>query len=87
MERHDLLHEFPQYQEKIHQLKIADTHFSALFDEYHKIEDQVHRINTGEEVVIERGKAILASRGTFLGRSNPKGAASGRQRTKSESRP
>ncbi len=53
MERHDLLHEFPQYQEKIHQLKIADTHFSALFDEYHKIEDQVHRINTGEEVVID----------------------------------
>ncbi len=53
MERHDLLHEFPQYQEKIHQLKIDDTHFSALFDEYHSVENQVYRINSGEEVVID----------------------------------
>ena len=36
MERHDLLHEFPEYQEKIDQLKEADTHFRELFDEYHK---------------------------------------------------
>ena len=53
MERHDLLHEFPEHQEKIHQLKIDDTHFSALFDEYQKVENQVHRINTGEEVAID----------------------------------
>ncbi|MBA4135475.1 MAG: GTP-binding protein, partial [Flavobacterium sp.] len=32
MEKHDLLHEFPQYQEKIHELKVSDAHFRKLFD-------------------------------------------------------
>jgi len=53
MERHDLLHEFPEYQEKIDQLKKDDTHFKDLFDEYHKVENQINRINTGEEVAID----------------------------------
>lgn len=50
MERHDLLHEFPEFQEKIHELKVSDTHFRKLFDEYHEVEHQIHRINTGVEV-------------------------------------
>ena len=33
MENHDLLHVFPEYQEKIVQLKTEDVHFSELFDE------------------------------------------------------
>lgn len=53
MERHDLLHEFPEYQEKIHQLKVDDHHFRKLFDEYHELEHRIHRINTDEEVVID----------------------------------
>jgi len=53
MERHDLLHEFPQYAEKIHQLKVDDPHFRTLFDQYHETEHQIHRINTGEEVAID----------------------------------
>lgn len=50
MEKHDLLHEFPQYQEKIHELKVSDAHFRKLFDEYHETEHQIHRINMGSEV-------------------------------------
>jgi uncharacterized protein YdcH (DUF465 family) len=53
MERHDLLHEFPEHKEKIDQLKVADTHFRKLFDEYHKVENHVNKINTGKEVVID----------------------------------
>jgi uncharacterized protein YdcH (DUF465 family) len=53
MERHDLLHEFPEYQEKIHQLKTDNPHFRGLFDEYQKLEKEIHQINTGEEVVID----------------------------------
>ena len=53
MERHDLLHEFPEYQEKIHQLKTEDDHFRELFDQYHELEHEVHRINNGEEAVID----------------------------------
>lgn len=53
MERHSLLHEFPEYQEKIHQLKVNNRHFRKLFDDYHELEHQIHRINTGEEIVID----------------------------------
>jgi uncharacterized protein YdcH (DUF465 family) len=50
MEKHDLLHEFPEYQDKIHELKISDAHFRKLFDEYHEIEHQIRRINMGSEI-------------------------------------
>ena len=50
MEKHDLLHEFPELQEKIHELKIADDYFRKLFDAYHELEHQIHRINVGAEL-------------------------------------
>lgn len=53
MERHDLLHELPEYQDRIHQLKIDNAHFRKVFDEYHELEHEIHRINTGVEVVTE----------------------------------
>ncbi len=53
MERHDLLHEFPEYKEKLDLLKENDTHFRDLFEEYHKVENEVHRINTGEQIAID----------------------------------
>lgn len=66
MERHDLLHEFPEYQEKMNQLKVNDSHFRDLFDEYHKVENQTHKINTGEEVVIDEFAHELKARLLFL---------------------
>lgn len=53
MEKHNLQQEFPQFQEKITQLKVSDTHFKTLFDQYYKVENQIHKINTGEEVAID----------------------------------
>lgn len=50
MEKHDLKHEFPQYKEKIHDLKVNNTHFRKLFDEYHELDHDIHRIETGAEV-------------------------------------
>jgi uncharacterized protein YdcH (DUF465 family) len=50
MEFHDLLHVFPEHQEKIVQLKSENNHFSELFDEYHKIKGEVFSIKT-EEVI------------------------------------
>ena len=49
LEKHDLVHEFPQYKEKIHDLKINDRHFAKLFDEYHAVDHEVHRIEVGAE--------------------------------------
>lgn len=66
MERHDLLHEFPEHQEKMNQLKVDDSRFRDLFDEYHKIENQVHRINSGEEVVIDEFAHELKAKLLFL---------------------
>lgn len=43
-EKHDLFHEFPEYQEKIRQLKSQDNHFAKLFDEYHEVNKEVRRI-------------------------------------------
>lgn len=47
MQKHDLLHEFPEHKEKIHDLKVSDTHFRKLFDEYHEIDHQIHSYETG----------------------------------------
>jgi uncharacterized protein len=47
MQKHDLLHEFPEYKEKIHQLKINDAHFRKFFDEYHEVDHSIHSIETG----------------------------------------
>jgi uncharacterized protein YdcH (DUF465 family) len=39
--QHDLIHEFPEYREKIQELKSADAHFRKLFDRYHAINKEV----------------------------------------------
>ncbi len=49
IEKHDLIHELPEYKEKIHELKMSDKHFAKLFKEYHEVEHSVHRVETGAE--------------------------------------
>jgi len=46
MEKHDLHHEFPQHESKIHDLKMNDNHFKKLFDEYHFIDKQIHGVES-----------------------------------------
>lgn len=66
MERHDLIHEFPEYEEKIHQLKVVDSHFRALFDEYHELEHEIHRINTDIDVVTDEYAHELKAKFLFI---------------------
>ncbi len=49
MEKHDLKHEFPDLVDKIHELKTTNNHFKKLFEEYHEINNDIHRIETGAE--------------------------------------
>ncbi|MDH5570950.1 MAG: DUF465 domain-containing protein [Gammaproteobacteria bacterium] len=49
-EKHDLIHELPEYKDLIHQLKASNPHFSQLFDEYHQVEHEVRRLEEGNEV-------------------------------------
>ena len=49
LEKHDLLHELPESKEAIHTLKMSNNRFSKLFDEYHEVDHEIHRIETGAE--------------------------------------
>ena len=48
-EHHDLIHELPEFKDKIHELKTSNAHFAKLFDEYHEIDHEVRRIEQGVE--------------------------------------
>ena len=48
-EKHDLIHELPEHRDRIHNLKMTDNHFSRMFDEYHELDHEIHRIETGIE--------------------------------------
>ena len=43
-ESHDLFHEFPEYKNRIAELKAEDARFSQLYDEYHVVNEEVERI-------------------------------------------
>jgi uncharacterized protein YdcH (DUF465 family) len=47
-EKHDLRHEFPQHEERIHELKIENNHFRKLFDDYHHVNKDIHRLESTE---------------------------------------
>jgi len=49
-EKHDLHHEFPEYEQLIHDLKMNNAHFARLFGDYHEVEHEVRRIEEGVEV-------------------------------------
>lgn len=44
VEHHDLIHEFPELKERIHELKVSDAHFRRLFDEYHELTREVEKM-------------------------------------------
>lgn len=50
IEKHDLHHEFPEYHDEIHHLKMSNHHFAKLFAEYHTKDHEVHRLEQGHEV-------------------------------------
>ena len=44
---HELLEEFPGKHEKLHELKLSNGHFLKLHDEYHELNREIHRIESG----------------------------------------
>lgn len=43
-ENHDLFHEFPEYRERIAELKTANPEFAHLYEDYHAVNSEVERI-------------------------------------------
>jgi uncharacterized protein YdcH (DUF465 family) len=63
MEKHDLHHELPEFNELIHELKTSDKHFRKLFDNYHIINKEIHRLEssgvfTDSELIILRQRRL-----------------------------
>ncbi len=52
VEHHDLHHEFPEYRESIHELKLNNNHFAKLFGEYHELTAKVEQLE-GTDVPVD----------------------------------
>ena len=64
-EKHDLIHELPEYKTRIHELKVTNKHFAHEFDKYHEIDHEILRIeggveNTSDEYLLQLKKKRLA---------------------------
>ncbi len=46
---HELVNEFPDKSDRIHELRLSDAHFAKLTDEYHVINREIHRGETNVE--------------------------------------
>jgi uncharacterized protein YdcH (DUF465 family) len=53
MEKHDLLHEFPEHREKILTLQKQSNRFRKLYEEYQETDNHIHRIEEGAEATTD----------------------------------
>ena len=53
VEHHDLHHEFPEHNERIHDLKGSDAHFARLFEKYDELTHAIRRIEKADVPVAD----------------------------------
>lgn len=63
---HELAEEFPDKVDRLHDLKTSHAHFAKLFDEYHLINREIHRIETGVEPSSDERSTDLRKQRLFL---------------------
>ena len=63
---HELAEEFPDQVDKMHTLKTDNAHFAKLFDAYHEVNREVHRIETRVEPASEMHEAELRKKRMVL---------------------
>jgi uncharacterized protein YdcH (DUF465 family) len=51
IEHHPLIEEFPEYKDRMHELKMNDAHFRKLAHEYEGIDKSIVRAEQGIEIV------------------------------------
>lgn len=49
IEKHSLAIDYPEFKERIHELKMSDAHFSRKFDEYNDLDKEIIRFEEGIE--------------------------------------
>ena len=65
LEKHDLIHELPEYRDRIRELKMTNRRFATQFEKYHDTDHAVLRVeegfeNTSDEYLEELKKKRLA---------------------------
>ncbi|MFQ3190369.1 MAG: hypothetical protein ACI936_001500 [Paraglaciecola sp.] len=66
LEKHTLVNDFPSHQHTILRLKMNDNYFAKLFDEYHKLESEVHHIERNDKPVADEYLDTLKIRRVHL---------------------
>ena len=58
----DLLEDFPDKRDRIHQLKNSDNRFARLYDEYNELNRTIHRVETRVEPQTDEAEEELKRR-------------------------
>lgn len=59
---HELHEEFPEAGEILHKLKLENSHFAKLADEYHEVNREIHRIEADVEAASDARAEDLKKR-------------------------
>jgi len=63
---HPILREFPEHREAIRRLKGSDEHFRNIFDEYHRLDEAIYRIEEDIDFATDQEIEELKMRRTKL---------------------
>ena len=63
---HELVDEFPDQADRIHDLKLSDPHFARLADAYHEVNRAVHRAESNIEPISGTAETELRKRRAHL---------------------
>lgn len=66
IEKHDLVHEFPEFHAKITELKTSDNHFARLFEKYDDITHAIYRAETEVEPTTDEHLEEMKKERLFL---------------------
>lgn len=56
---HELAEEFPEYVDRMHDLRATDAHFAKLFDSYHTFNRTVHSAETDVQPTADDHISVL----------------------------
>lgn len=63
---HELSNEFPDQAERLRELKLANSHFAKLAQEYHDLNREIHRIETDVEPASDQRTSELRKKRMLL---------------------
>lgn len=65
-EHHHLGDEFPEYKDKIHEMKVSNPHFAKLLDNYDEVDKEIYRIEEEIETPSDEYTEEMKKKRLFL---------------------